>query len=127
MSNKNQIIYRKVGDYNIPNLALPPEEANIKLGKWGLLHKNYLLKYKKILFFTLLTEGKLWRYLADIDTQAQQMFDTLVEQMKVADGVTEQLKEENQLEWVACMNIIQLRAKEIVYEKTDLYMTMKLY
>lgn len=51
MSNKNQITYRKVGDYNIPNLALPPEKATIRLGKWGLLHKDYLLNYKKVLFF----------------------------------------------------------------------------
>ena len=62
MSNKNQITYRKVGDYNIPNLAIPFEEANIRLGKWGLLHKEYLLKYKKVLFATLLAEGKLWQY-----------------------------------------------------------------
>lgn len=62
----------------------------------------------------MLTEGELWQYLADIDIQAQQMFDTLVEQMKVAEGITEQLKEENQLELVARMNNIQSRAKEIV-------------
>lgn len=114
MSNKNKITYRKVGDYNIPNLALPPEKANIRLGKWGLLHKDYLLNYKKVLFPTLLTENKLWQYLADVDMQAQQMFDTLVEQMKVAEGVTEQLKEENQLEWVSLMNNIESRASELV-------------
>lgn len=114
MSNKNQITYRSVGDYNIPNLTLTHEEANITLGKWGLLHKNYLLKYKKVLFFTLLTEGELWQYLADIDMQAQQMFDTLVVQMKVAEGVTEQLKEENQLEWVHRVNSIEAIASEFV-------------
>ncbi len=75
------------------------------------------MKYKKVLFFTLLTEGKMWQYLADIDTEAQQMFDTLVEQMKVVEGVTEQLKEENQLEWVARMNNIQSRTKEIVFKE----------
>ncbi len=116
MSNKNQITYRKVGDYNMPNLALPPEEANIRLGKWGMLYKDYIMKYKKVLFATLLAEGKLWQYLADVDTQAWQIFDTLVEQMKVVDGVTEQLKEENQLEWVCLMNNIESRAKEIVLE-----------
>ena len=78
----NNISYRRVGDYNIPNLTLTPEEVNITLGKWGMLHKDYLLKHKKVLFATLLAEGKLWQYLADIDTQAQQMFNTLVEQMK---------------------------------------------
>ena len=110
----NNITYRQAGDYNIPNLILPPGEANIILGKWGMLHKDYLLKYKKVLFATLLAEGKLWQYLADIDTQAQQMFDTLVEQMKTTEGVTEQLKEENQLEWVCRMQNIEARARMII-------------
>ena len=111
------IEYRRVGDYNIPNLILPPEEANITLGKWGMLHKDYLLKHKKVVFTTLLTEGKLWQYLADINTQAQQMFNTLVEQMKEAESVTEKLKEDNQMEWVQRMGNIQERAKEIVSEE----------
>ena len=106
--------YRKVGDYNIPNLIIPPEEANITLGKWGMLHKDYLLKHKNVLFATLLAEGKLWQYLSDIDTQAQQMFDTLIEQMKKTEGVTEQLKEENQMEWVQRMGNIEARARDIV-------------
>ena len=106
--------YRKVGDYNIPNLIIPPEEANITLGKWGMLHKDYLLKHKNVLFATLLAEGKLWQYLSDIDTQAQQMFDTLIEQMKKTEGVTEQLKEENQMEWVQRMGNIEARAREVV-------------
>ena len=110
----NNITYRRDVDYNIPNLILPPEEANIRLGKWGMLHKDYLLKHKKVLFTALLAEGKLWQYLADIDTQAQQMFDTLVEQMKTNEGVTEQLKDENQLKWVCRIQNIEARAKEIV-------------
>lgn len=114
MSNKNSISYRRVGDYNIPNLILPTEEVNIRLGKWGMLHKEYLLKHKKVVFATLLAEGKLWKYLADIDTQARDMFDTLVEQMKDAEDVTEQLKEENQLLWVHKMSNIHARAREIV-------------
>ncbi len=93
MKNNTNITYRQVGDYNIPNLTLPPEEAKVTLGKWGLLHKDYLLKHKKVLFTTLLTQGKLYQYCAKVETQAQQMFDTLVEQMKEAEGVTEQLKE----------------------------------
>lgn len=112
MSNKNQ--YRQVGDYLIPNLIIPPEEADITLGKWGMLHKDFLLKYKKVLFAILLAEGKLWQYLADIDTHAQQVYDAIVEQMKKAEGVTEQLKEENQLEWVCRMQNIEARAREIV-------------
>lgn len=106
--------YRQVGDFRIPNLTLSPEEANITLGKWGMLYKDYLMKHKKVLFTTLLAEGKLWHYLSDINTQAQQMFDALVKQMKLAEGVTEQLKEENQLEWIARMNNIDAQAKEIV-------------
>lgn len=106
--------YRTVGDFNIPNLIISPEEANIRLGKWGMLHKDYLLKHKKIVFMTFLAEGKLWQYLSDIDTQAQQMFDTFVEQMKKTEDVTEQLKEENQIEWIQRVNSIQSRAREIV-------------
>ena len=112
MSNKIQ--YRQVSDYLIPNLILPPEEANIRLGKWGMLHKDYLLKHKKVVFATLLAEGKLWQYLSDVDTQAQQMFDTLVEHMKTTEDITEQLKEQNQWEWVQRMGNIQARAREIV-------------
>ncbi len=110
----NNITYRRVGDYNVPNLILPPEEANITLGKWGMLHKDYLLKHKKVLFATLLAEGKLWQYLSEIDTQAQDMFYALVEQMKKTEGITEQLKEENQLEWICRMQNIEARARKIV-------------
>lgn len=110
----NNISYRHVGDYNIPNLELPPEEANITLGKWGMLHKDYLLKHKKAVFATLLAEGKLYQHCADAENQAQQMFDTLVEQMKKVEGVTEQLKEENQMEWVCRMQNIEAMAREVV-------------
>lgn len=113
----NNITYRRVGDYNIPNLILPHEEANITLGKWGMMYKDYLLKNKKVLFTTLLTQGKLYQHCAEVERQANEMFGFLIEQMKVADGVTEQLKEENQLEWVQRMNKIQQRANEIVCEE----------
>ena len=112
MSNKIQ--YRPVGDYLIPNLMLPPEEVNIRLGKWGMLHKDYLEKHKKALFSSLLIEGKLFQHCADVEKQARDMFDTLVEQMKEAEGVTEELKEQDQWEWFQRMNNIQQRAKEIV-------------
>ncbi len=114
MKNNTNIQYRQVGDYNIPNLILPPEEANIRLGKWGMLHKDYLLKNKRVLFTTLLTQGKLYQHCVEIENQAHEMFDTLVVQMKEAEGVTEQLKEENQMEWVARMNNIRSRATGIV-------------
>ena len=114
MKNNTNIQYRQVGDFNIPNLILPPEEANIALGKWGMLHKDYLLKHKKALFTTLLTQGKLYQYCAKVENQAQDMFDSLVEQMKKAEGITEQLKEENQMEWVCRMQNIEARARECV-------------
>ena len=110
----NNITYRRVGEYIIPNLALPPEEANIKLGKWGMLHKDYLHKHKKVLFTTLLTQGKLYQHCADVEKQAQEMFDSLVKQMKKVESVTEQLKEENQMEWVCCIQNIEAKAREIV-------------
>lgn len=113
----NNISYRQVGDYNIPNIILPPEEANITLGKWGMLHKDYLLKHKKVLFTTLLTQGKLYQHCAEVENQARDMFETLVEQMKEAEGVTEQLKKENQLKWVCRMQNIEARAREAVCEE----------
>ena len=112
MSNKIQ--YRRVGDYLIPNLIIPPKEANITLGKWGMMHKIYLEKHKKVLFNSLLMQGKLYQHCADVEAQAREMFDTLIEQMKQAEGVTEQLKEQNQWEWVQLMGNIQQRAREIV-------------
>ena len=114
MSNQNTISYRRVGDYLIPNLRLPPEEATITLGKWGMLHKDYLLNHKKVLFTRLLTQGKLYQHCAEVETQAQDMFDSLVEQMKATESVTEQLKEESQLEWVCRMKNIEARAREVV-------------
>ena len=108
------ITYRQVNDYMIPNLTLPPEEANITLGKWGMMHKDYLLKNKRVLFSALVTQGKLYQHCAEIENQAQEMFDSLVEQMKKSEGVTEQLKEDNQLEWVCRMQNIEARAREII-------------
>ena len=114
MSNRNSISYRTVGDYLIPNLVLPSEEANIRLGKWGMLHKDYLEKHNRVFLNLLLTQGKLYQHCAEVEKQARDMFDTLIEQMKKAEGVTEQLKEENQLEWVCRMQNIEIRAREVV-------------
>lgn len=108
------ITYRQVNDYMIPNLTLSSEESAVRLGKWGMMYKDYLQKHKPILFATLLTQGKLYQHCAQIDTQAQQMFDTLVSQMMKSENITEQLKSLNQLEWVHRMNSIQERASEIV-------------
>ena len=114
MSNKNSISYRRIGDYLIPNLILPPEEASVTLGKWGMMHKSYLEKNKNVFFNALVMQGKLYQHCAEVEKQARDMFNTLVEQMKATEGVTEQLKEENQMEWVQMMRNIESRAREIV-------------
>lgn len=111
------ITYRQVNDYMIPNLRLPPEELAIRLGKWGMMYKAYLQKHNSTLFTTLLTQGKLYQHLAQIDTQARQMFDTLVEQMTKSENITEELNAQNQLEWVRRMNSVQESASEIVYNE----------
>lgn len=108
------ITYRQVNDYMIPNLRLPPEESAIHLGKWGMMHKDYLQKHNPVHFATLLTQGKLYQYCAEIENQAKVMFDTIINQMKETEGVTEKLKEQNQWEWVQKMNNIQQRARIIV-------------
>ena len=96
------ITCRQVGDYNIPNLILPPEESKVSLGKWGMMHKTYLKNHKKVFFYTLLMQGKLYQHCAEVENQSLDMFDTLIEQMKESEGVSEQLKEENQMKcWEA--------------------------
>ena len=114
MSKNNSITYRQVGDYMIPNLVLSLEEACIKLSKWGMLHKDYLINNKKVEFTILLAEGTLWQHLANIDIHAQQMFNTLVEQMKQQENITEELKKEDQMKWVSCVQNIETRAVEII-------------
>lgn len=111
---KGNLTYRTVGNFRIPNLTLSPEEARITLGKWGMLYKDYLLNHKKAVFFTILAEGKLYQHCDEVENQARDIFDTIVEQMKENEGVTEHLKEQDQLEWIQRMNNIQQRANEIV-------------
>ena len=105
--------YRMVSDYKIPNITLPVEAIK-PLGVWGLKRKDYLMKHKRVQFNIMLMNGTLWNHLAEVDEQALDMFSRLIEQMKVNEGVTEQLKEENQMEWVARMNNIEARAREAV-------------
>ena len=105
--------YRMVGDYRIANITLPAEAIK-QLGVWGLKRKDYLMNHKRVQFDIMLMTGTLWTHLAEVDEQASDMFFRLVEQMKVNEGITEQLKEENQMEWVARMNNIETRAREIV-------------
>lgn len=114
MSNQKSISYRRVGDFNIPNLTLPSEETAVTLAKWGMMHKTYLEKHKKVLFSLLLGQGKLYQHCAEVEKQANDMYDIIVEKLKESDGVTEKLKENNQWEWVQRMNNIQQRTREIV-------------
>lgn len=104
--------YTLVGDYYIPNIALP--EENRPIGRWGRLHRNYLEKHRPILFNDLVLSGQLWTYLADLNEQAQERLSLIVEQMKASEGVTEELKATDQMVWVGAMNSIRNRAEEII-------------
>ena len=108
--------YEKQGDYLIPCIALPAEEEQL-IGTWGQRHLDYLKQYRKVTYTNLLTSGRLNTYLADIDRQAQERLEWLVEGMKQAQGITEQLKTENALEWTGRMNNIRACAMEIVNEE----------
>ena len=105
--------YEQQGDYFIPCLALPDEEQ-IELGVWGQRHLRYIKQHHKVQYTNLLTSGKLNGYLADLNKQADEMFSLLVKQMAESEGVTEQLKADNQMEWIARTNNIRSRATEIV-------------
>ena len=105
--------YTLQGNYYLPDLALPEQEDE-PIGLWGQRHLKYIKQHRKILYINLLTSGKLNEHLADIDKQAEDMFFRLVKQMVKRDGVTEQLKTDNQMEWVARMNNIRSSAIEIV-------------
>lgn len=109
------ISYTLHGDFYLPDIKT--SEENFTLGKWGMMHKDYLEKHNKSLFTLLIIKGKLFQYCAEVEKQANEMFDFLIEQMKNAEGVTEQLKEQDQLEWVQRMGNIQQRAREIVYDE----------
>ena len=108
--------YRTVGDYKIPNITLP-DEANKPLSMWGLKRKDYLMKHKRVQFNIMLMNGTLWTHLAEVDEQASDMFSRLVEQMKINEGITEQLKANDQMEWVTRMNNIDARTREIIYNE----------
>ena len=111
---KTGISYTLQGDYYLPDLILAAEEEERHIGVWGQRHAKYLKQNHKVLYMNLFTSGKLSSHLADVDEQAQEMFSRLVNQMAEREGVTEQLKLENQMKWVARMNNIQSRAAEIV-------------
>ena len=108
--------YERQGDYLIPRIALPAEKEQ-PIGLFGQRHLDYLKQHRRVTYINLLTSGRLNSYLADIDRQAQERLERLIEGMKQAQGITEQLKAENALEWVGRLNNIRACAMEIVNEK----------
>ena len=112
-NGQNGLWYELQGDYYIPCIALSDEEQ-VEIGVWGQRHLRYIKQHHKVRYVNLLISGKLNGYLADIDKQSEDMFFRLIKQMAERDGVTEQLKSENQMLWVRKMNNIRNRATEIV-------------
>lgn len=111
---KTGISYTLQGDYYLPDLTLPPEKETRPIGIYGMRHKMYLMEHKKAVFTIMQMNGTLHTYLADLNEQAENMFLRLIKEMAKSEGVTENLKAENQMEWVGRMNNIRNRATEIV-------------
>ena len=116
MKHNFEISYTQQGDYLLPDLRLP-EQPKVEIGIWGKRHLRYIKQHHKIRYTNLLTSCKLTAYLADIDEQAEDMFFRLVSQLAEKEGVTEQLKAENGLEWTGRMNNIRVCAMELVNEE----------
>lgn len=109
----NGLWYELQGDYYIPCLKLPDEEQ-VEVGIWGMRHLEYIKHHRKGFYTALLMGCNLNRYLADVNKQAKEMFDTLISLYKISEGVTEKLKAENQMQWVGRMNNIRQRVTEKV-------------
>ena len=109
----NGLWYELIGDYYIPVLTLSSAEQR-PIGKWGRMHRDYLKEHRPILFNDLILSGQLWTYLADLNEQVQERLSLIIEQMKVSEGVTEELKAADQMAWVGAMNSIRNRAEEII-------------
>ena len=105
--------YTKQGDYLLPDIKLP-EQPEYEIGVWGNRRRQYLKEHHRVLYYNMLTQCKLYPHLADIEQQAQNMFDRLVDQLSEKEGITEQLKAENPMLWVQRKNNIRNRAMEIV-------------
>ena len=110
---RNGLWYELIGDYYIPVLTLSSEEQR-PIGKWGRLHRDYLKQHHPIRFNDLILNGQLWTYLADLNEQALERMSLIVEQMKAAESVTEELKAADQMAWIGAMNSIRNRAEEII-------------
>lgn len=113
-NKSNGLWYELVGDYYLPCLKLPGEEQR-PVGIWGQRRRQYLREHRKAFYTALLLSGKLNRYLADINQQAEDMFSQLVNQMATQEGITEQLKADNQMCWVGLMNACKNQAEEIIF------------
>ena len=109
------INYIRVGDYFIPDLTLPEEIRPI--GKWGRMHRDYLREHKPIQYNCLLLSGELWTYLADLNEQAQDRLERMIDRMKAVEGITEALKASDPMVWVQSMNNIRARAEEIILQE----------
>lgn len=107
-----ELNYIRCGDYYIPDIRLPEESRPI--GRWGRMHRNYIKEHNPIRFNDLCLSGELWTYLADLNEQAQNRLELIIQQMKVAEGVTEEMKASDQMTWVRAMNSIRNRAEEII-------------
>ena len=107
-----ELNYIRCGDYYIPDIRLPEESR--PLGRWGRMHRDYIKQNNHIRFNNLCLSGELWTYLADLNEQAQNRLELIVEQMKAAEGVTEGMKATDQMTWVGTMNNIRNRAEEII-------------
>ena len=109
------INYIRVGDYFIPDLTLPEEIR--PMGRWGRMHREYLREHKPIQYNCLILSGELRTYLADLNEQAQDRLERMIDQMKMAEGVTEELKAADPMAWVGAMNNIRNRAEEIILQE----------
>ena len=112
--NNNGLWYELQGDYYIPCLVLPTEKEERHIGIWGHRHLRYIREHKKVLYVDLLISGKLQSYLADVEEQAQELFDRLMKQRAEREGITETLKAENQMLWVGRMNALRSAVAETV-------------
>ena len=109
--------YTQQGDYLLPNLTLPAEKETGNIGVWALRHKRYLKHHHKVLYYNLLTSGKLDSHLADVEEQAQDLFSRLVKEYAEKEGITEQLKSTDQMKWVGKMSAIRNAATEIINQE----------
>lgn len=123
-----ELNYIRCGNYYIPDIRLP--EENRPIGRCGRIHRDYIKDHNPIRFNDLCLCGELWAYLADLNEQAQSRLELIIEQMKVSEGVTEDMKQHDQMAWVGAMNSIRNRAEEIVlremiYEEDAVWESLK--